>query len=72
MSGEVIVLPAVTTLDTFAERVLAAAIEADLERAVVIGRTRDGELYFASSAADGGKVLWDIEQAKKQLLEIGH
>ncbi len=72
MSAEVIVLPVVTTLDTFADRVLQAAIEAGLERAVVLGRTPEGELYFASSAANGGTVLWDIEQAKKQLLEAGY
>ena len=30
---------------------------------------KDGDLYFASTMADGGEVLWLMEQCKKRLLE---
>ena len=69
--GEVIMLPVITRLDLPPERILAAATEDGLEQAVVIGTTKDGEFYFASSVADGGSVLWLLEIAKKRLLEIG-
>ncbi|MBR0682756.1 hypothetical protein GXW74_19850 [Roseomonas eburnea] len=66
-----VVLPVVTRLDVPAERVLSCAMEAGLEKAVVVGWTAEGEFYFASSLADGGEVLWLLEMAKKRLLEAG-
>lgn len=72
MSDEkVVVLQVVTRLDTTAERVLATAQTEDLKSAIVIGRRTNGTLYFASSLADGGDVLWDLEKAKLALLHIG-
>lgn len=61
----------VTSLDTTAENVLTGALEADLSEAIVIGRTKDGLHFFASTSADGGDVLWLIEQAKVRLLQHG-
>lgn len=61
----------VTSLDLAPERILDQARDADLEVAIVVGVDKDGELYFASSAADGGTVLWWFEKAKKALLAIG-
>ncbi len=68
MSDNVVILPVVTSLDIPASRVLDAAVEEDFAQVVVIGWTTDGEEYFASSASDGGDVLWMIERAKMQLL----
>lgn len=68
--GEVIILPVVTKLDIPAERVVNSAVEAKLKDVVVIGFDGEGALYFASSYADGGDVLWMMELAKKALLEI--
>lgn len=65
----VIVMSVSTRLDIPAERVLTAALDADIKTAVVIGWDADGDFYFASSAADGGDVLWLLEMARKQLLE---
>jgi hypothetical protein len=59
----------ITTLDLDPDLVLKAALENKLEMAVVIG-VRNGELYFASSAGDGGEVMWWMEKAKKALLEL--
>ena len=66
--SNVVILPVITRLDIPAERILNGAIEEDLESAVVVGRTRDGDIYFASSLADGPETLWLIEKIKAALL----
>lgn len=67
---KVTVLPVVTSLDIPTERVLNAALDAKLQNVFVVGVDEDGELYFASSMADGGTVLWWMEKAKAALLDI--
>lgn len=67
--ADVIDLPVITTLDIPAERILSSAIEKGIETAVVVGWDKEGELYFASSVADGGEVLWLLEKAKQALLK---
>ncbi len=59
----------VTRLNVEPDVVLEAAIGA-LDGVVVLGYSKDGEEYFASSYADGGDVLWLLERLKKQLLEV--
>lgn len=68
--GDVVILPVLTRLDIPAERVIGMAQAAELANVVVLGYTKDGNEYFASSYADGGNVLWLMERLKKQLLEI--
>ena len=63
----VTVLPVTTTLDQPCERILNGALEAPLRQVIVIGFDADMELYFASSMADGGDVLWWLEVAKRRL-----
>ena len=64
----IILFDGITKLDLPADRVLLkAAQEADLESTVIIGFTKDGDFYFASSLADGGNVLWLLELAKREL-----
>ena len=65
----VIELPVVTTLDIPPERILSKAVDADLQEVIIIGTSKEGDLYFAGSMADGGNALWLIEKAKKALLE---
>lgn len=65
----VTVLPVATTLDLDAKRVLTAALKAQLQGAIVLGADADGQLYFASSYADGGTVPWWMEKAKLSLME---
>jgi len=67
---KVSILPVITRLDLPAERVLNGAIQANLERCVIVGFDSKGELYFASTKADGGEVLWLFELAKKALMEM--
>lgn len=69
--GEVVEAPFVTRLDVPVERILRQATAADLEHVIVIGWTKDGEMYFAGSQAGGPETLWLIELAKRDLLEIG-
>ena len=68
--GTVVVnLGNVTYLDLPADRLLEAAKE-HVDGAVIIGFNKEGELYFASSYADAGTVLWLMEAAKKALMEV--
>jgi hypothetical protein len=68
--GEVIEASFITRLDIPVERVLRQAGDAELDTAVVIGWDANGEFYFASSAADGGEIIWLLELTKKKLLEV--
>ena len=61
----------ITRLNTDPSMVLENAKEHIGEGVVVVGYDTDGDIYFASSLADGGDVLWLFEKAKKALLEIG-
>lgn len=73
MDDKVTVLPVITSLDIPVERVLNAAITADLQEVMLIGRRKDGEFYFAASFGDGGTVLWLMERAKIELMKVsGH
>ena len=67
---KVTVLPVITTLDIPTERVLQGALDAELSGCFVVGLTADGDLYFSSSFADGGDVLWWMEKAKLALLAV--
>ena len=66
---KVVPLNNVTSLDIPSERVLNAALEADLEGVVIMGKQKDGEYYFASSIADGGTVLWMWEKLKQKMMD---
>lgn len=65
---KVTVLPVVTSLDVDVQRVAQEAVDAELERVIILGRTADGEFYFASSKSDGGEVLWELETARLKLM----
>jgi len=69
MSDNIIPLGNITKLDLPVDTVLEGAKD-KLEGVVLIGYDNDGELYFASTYADGGTVLWLMEKAKKALLEV--
>lgn len=68
MTDNVTNLNQITKLDIPAERVLQAALDAELTDVVIIGYDLDGNEYFASSMADGGNALWLLERAKLELL----
>lgn len=66
--AKVLPLNCVTRLDLPVDRVLEGA-KKQLEGVVLLGYTKDGEQYFASTYADGGEVLWLLEQCKLSLLK---
>lgn len=70
MSSNVIPLGGVTRLDIPTDQVLENAKGDCTDGVVVLGFDDDGELYFSSSIADGGTVVWLLELAKKALLEV--
>lgn len=61
-----------TVLDTPSNTVLEEALTANVSDVIVIGRTEDGTLYFASSKSDGAEVLWLLEQAKYGLFQCAN
>lgn len=68
--SDVVNFPGATRLDLPAERILKAALDHDIDKVVVLGWTKDGEEYFASSIADGADVVWLMERLKLQLLLV--
>jgi hypothetical protein len=68
--GKIIELDCITKLDLPPERILENAKPLIGEGVVIVGWDTEGKLYFASSIADRGEVLWLLELAKKQLLEV--
>ena len=72
MSGpdNIIIWHGITKHDLPVGRVLDAAKEKALESVVIMGWDADGELYFASSMADGGNVLWLMRKCEQALLEV--
>jgi len=70
MTDNVIPLGNITRLDTPVERVLDLAKDELQNGCVILGWDEDNELFFASSIADGGEVLWLLEQAKQALLDV--
>lgn len=66
--GDVVPLGGITKLDLPPERVLNAALEADLSEVIIMGRDQEGNEYFASSIADGADVVWLAERMKIQLI----
>lgn len=69
MTNNIVRFPGITKLDIDPDVILSAAA-GKTDTVVVVGYNKEGELYFASSVADGGAVLWLMELAKKALLEV--
>ncbi len=69
MDSNVIPLGNVTRLDTPVDKVLENS-HGKMSEVILLGYDKDGEFYFASTFADGGSVMWLLEQCKKRLLEV--
>ncbi|KQT52207.1 MULTISPECIES: hypothetical protein [unclassified Aureimonas] len=67
--ADVVAFTGITKLDTDPDRVLAEAAD-KLEGVVICGVGKDGDLYFASSFADGADVLWWMRRAEHALMKI--
>ena len=66
--GDIIPIGGVTKLDLPADRILEAA-KGSMEGVVIVGFDKDGEVYAASSYADGGTVMWLLEACKNKMME---
>ena len=66
MSARIIPLGNVTRLDIPVERILDQAKD-QMDHVVIMGWDKNGELYFASSFADDGEVMWLLEKCKQAL-----
>jgi len=67
--AKIIPFTGITKLDLPPDQILDGA-KGKLTGLVIMGYTEDDEMYFASSYADGGTVLWLLEQCKKNLLGL--
>jgi hypothetical protein len=68
--GKILRFTGITSLDMPANLILEAAIEeGDLERVVIMGYTKDGDEYFASSIPDAADVNWLCDRLKLTLLK---
>lgn len=71
MTADIIEFHGETRLDIAPEKVLSAAIEAELESVIVIGRDKDGNLYLAASGGDVFETNWLLDIAKQEILKMG-
>lgn len=55
--------PTITEDDISPKVVLDGAIEKDLETAIVVGVTKDGDLYLASSSGSALEMHWLLSAA---------
>ena len=71
MTDNVIYPDIMTRLDTPPERVIKNLPPPDQwDEIVVVGHLKNGERYFAANITDGGDVLWLLEMAKRDLLNV--
>ena len=70
MTDNTVKFPGITSLPMNPEVVLREAAEIEFDRVIVIGVTKEGEEYFASSDPDGGTFLWDLERARYGLMKV--
>ena len=66
--GIIIPIGGVTKLDLPADRILES-VKGKLDGVVLMGFTKEGAVYAASSYADGGTVMWLLEACKTKMME---
>lgn len=62
--------PVITIEDINPDTVLQAAIDKGLETAIVVGTTKDGDLYLASSTGSVVEMHWLVSSAQYELMNI--
>lgn len=66
--GEIIPIGNLTRMDGDPDRILKAAM-GKLDGVVISGFDHDGNLWAASSYADGGNVMWLLEACKTKMMQ---
>jgi hypothetical protein len=69
MSENIMMFPGITPNNYEPDYIIDRA-RGKLDMVVIIGYTPDNDIYFSSSHSDGGSIIWLLENAKKQLLEV--
>ena len=67
-SNNIIRFTGLTKLDLEPDTILAKAT-GELKEVLVIGTTKDGHQYLASSSSDAKNIIWNIETAKYMIME---
>jgi hypothetical protein len=70
MMGDVVQGKFITTEDRSPAQVLESTASADLESVVIVGFDKDGDMFFASSAANSAEVIYLLESAKHELFKM--
>lgn len=70
MTDNVVMFDGPTKLDLPPERIIGAASEVDLESVIIVGQTKGGELYLASSDGDLAAVHWWLTLAAKRVVDM--
>ena len=68
--SNVVDLDCATLLDIPAEKMLTAAIDANLKHILIIGEDQDGEEHLATSTSDLALIVWMLERAKLEILRM--
>lgn len=66
----VLIWPGTTLHALPVDRIAKAAEKADLMLCIIVGVTKGGDLYFASTEGDCTMVLWQLERAKMELFKV--
>ena len=66
--GKIVSIGGGTSADLDPNLVLHEAI-GEMEGVVLLGFNKDGEVYAASSYADGGTIVWLLEACKQMVME---
>lgn len=67
-SNNIVRFTGLTKLDLEPDAILTAAVD-KLKEVLVIGTTKDGNQYLASSSGDAKEMLWHLETAKFMIME---
>jgi hypothetical protein len=70
MEDNIVDFPGGTLLDIPVDKVLEGAKEASLDQVVIIGSRSDGSTYLAFSTSDLYQILWFLENAKMDVLNM--
>jgi ABC-type branched-subunit amino acid transport system substrate-binding protein len=68
--GQVIKFHGISRLDLDPNDIIEQIRDLKLDGIVILGYTQDNREFFATSYADGGTVLWLMEQCKRDLLDV--
>lgn len=70
MTADIVQWNGITKLDLPPELILTEGLETDLEHVLLLGWTKDGQFYFASTFAGAPENLYLMERARHELMKM--